>query len=64
MPADEDGAADDGTGYAKEMSDAYKARQAALLAQACAKADIIITTALIRGGAVFEKKNKAIIFFL
>ena len=36
-------------GYAKEMSDAYKAKQAALVAAHIAKQDIVITTALIPG---------------
>jgi H+-translocating NAD(P) transhydrogenase subunit alpha len=36
-------------GYAKEMSDAYKAKQAALIAAHIAKEDIVITTALIPG---------------
>lgn len=36
-------------GYAKEMSDDYKAKQAALIAQTIAKQDIVITTALIPG---------------
>jgi NAD(P) transhydrogenase subunit alpha len=36
-------------GYAKEMSDAYKAKQAALIAETIKKQDIIITTALIPG---------------
>ncbi|WP_262693978.1 Re/Si-specific NAD(P)(+) transhydrogenase subunit alpha [Kordiimonas aquimaris] len=36
-------------GYAKEMSDAYKAKQAALIAETLAKQDIAITTALIPG---------------
>ena len=36
-------------GYAKEMSDAYKAKQAALLASHIAKQDIVVTTALIPG---------------
>jgi NAD(P) transhydrogenase subunit alpha len=36
-------------GYAKEMSDAYKAKQAALIAETIAKQDIVITTALIPG---------------
>ncbi|WP_348945678.1 Re/Si-specific NAD(P)(+) transhydrogenase subunit alpha [Chitinibacter sp. FCG-7] len=36
-------------GYAKEMSDDYKARQSALIAQQATSADIIITTALIPG---------------
>lgn len=36
-------------GYAKEMSDGYKAKQAALVAEHIAKQDIVITTALIPG---------------
>ena len=36
-------------GYAKEMSDDYKAKQAALVAAHIAKQDIVITTALIPG---------------
>lgn len=36
-------------GYAREMSDAYKAKQAALIADTIKKQDIIITTALIPG---------------
>jgi len=36
-------------GYAKEMSDAYKAKQAALIALHIAKQDIVVTTALIPG---------------
>ena len=36
-------------GYAKEMSDSYKAKQAALVASHIAKQDIVITTALIPG---------------
>ncbi|MCV7194431.1 Re/Si-specific NAD(P)(+) transhydrogenase subunit alpha [Mycolicibacterium brumae] len=37
------------TGYAKEMGDDYKAREAALYAEQCEDVDIIITTALIPG---------------
>ncbi|MFG2446631.1 Re/Si-specific NAD(P)(+) transhydrogenase subunit alpha [Nocardia fluminea] len=37
------------TGYAKEMSGDYKAREARLYAEQCADVDIIITTALIPG---------------
>ncbi len=44
---DED--AEDAGGYAKEMSEAYKQKQAELIAEHAAKADIIITTALIPG---------------
>ncbi|MEM8799338.1 MAG: Re/Si-specific NAD(P)(+) transhydrogenase subunit alpha [Pseudomonadota bacterium] len=36
-------------GYAKEMSDAYKEKQAALIAETIKKQDIVITTALIPG---------------
>lgn len=36
-------------GYAKEMSDAYKAKQAALIAETIKKQDMVITTALIPG---------------
>ncbi len=36
-------------GYAKEMSDAYKQKQATLVASHIAKQDIVITTALIPG---------------
>lgn len=37
------------TGYAKEMSDDYKAREARLYEEQCKDVDIIITTALIPG---------------
>ncbi|MEV5969425.1 Re/Si-specific NAD(P)(+) transhydrogenase subunit alpha [Streptomyces sp. NPDC051921] len=37
------------TGYAKEMGDAYKAREAELYAAQCREVDIVITTALIPG---------------
>jgi NAD(P) transhydrogenase subunit alpha len=36
-------------GYAKEMSEAYKQKQAALIAETMKKQDIVITTALIPG---------------
>jgi H+-translocating NAD(P) transhydrogenase subunit alpha len=36
-------------GYAKEMSDAYRTKQAALIASHIAKQDIVVTTALIPG---------------
>ena len=42
-------AAETSGGYAKEMSDAYKAKQAALITETIAKQDIVITTALIPG---------------
>jgi H+-translocating NAD(P) transhydrogenase subunit alpha len=46
---EESRAAETAGGYAKEMSDAYKAKQAALIAGHIAKQDIVITTALIPG---------------
>ena len=42
-------AAETAGGYAKEMSKAYQAKQAALTAEHVAKQDIVITTALIPG---------------
>jgi H+-translocating NAD(P) transhydrogenase subunit alpha len=42
-------AAETAGGYAREMSDDYKQRQAALIAERAKAADIIITTALIPG---------------
>lgn len=47
VPVEED--AEDAGGYAKEMSDEYKQKQAELIHQHAAAADIIITTALIPG---------------
>ena len=41
--------AETAAGYAKEMSDAYKQKQAALIAETIAKQDIVICTALIPG---------------
>ncbi|NDH64561.1 MAG: NAD(P) transhydrogenase subunit alpha, partial [Alphaproteobacteria bacterium] len=46
---EESKAAETAAGYAKEMSDAYKAKQAQLIADTIAKQDIAITTALIPG---------------
>ncbi|WP_435642159.1 Re/Si-specific NAD(P)(+) transhydrogenase subunit alpha [Micavibrio aeruginosavorus] len=46
---EESKAAETAGGYAKEMSDAYKAKQATLIAETIAKQDIVITTALIPG---------------
>ena len=46
---DEFKAAETAGGYAKEMSAAYQAKQAALTAEHIAKQDIVITTALIPG---------------
>jgi len=42
-------AAETAGGYAKEMSDAYKAKQAELVAEHLAKQDVVVTTALIPG---------------
>ena len=42
-------AAETSGGYAREMSDDYKQRQAALIAERAKAADIVITTALIPG---------------
>jgi H+-translocating NAD(P) transhydrogenase subunit alpha len=42
-------AAETSGGYAREMSDSYKAKQAALTAEHIKKQDIVITTALIPG---------------
>ena len=41
--------AETAAGYAKEMSEAYKAKQAELVASHIAKQDIVVTTALIPG---------------
>jgi NAD(P) transhydrogenase subunit alpha len=41
--------AETAAGYAKEMSDAYKAKQASLIAETIRKQDVVITTALIPG---------------
>ncbi len=49
VPQDEETDAEDAGGYAKEMSDEYKQKQAELIAEHAAKADIVITTALIPG---------------
>jgi len=46
---DETANAETSGGYAKEMSDTYKKKQAALIAETIAKQDIVITTALIPG---------------
>jgi len=47
VPAEED--AEDAGGYAREMNEEYRQKQAALIAEHAANADIIITTALIPG---------------
>ncbi len=47
VPVEED--AEDAGGYAREVSDEYRQKQAELIAEHAARADIIITTALIPG---------------
>lgn len=48
---EESASAETAGGYAKEMSDEYKKKQAALVSETIAKQDIVITTALIPGRA-------------
>lgn len=48
-------------GYAKEMSDGYKAKQAELVAAHIAKQDIVITTALIPGRPAPTLVTKAMV---
>jgi NAD(P) transhydrogenase subunit alpha len=48
-------------GYAKEMSDAYKQKQAALIAEHVKNQDIVITTALIPGRPAPKLISKAMI---
>jgi NAD(P) transhydrogenase subunit alpha len=48
-------------GYAKEMSDAYKQKQAALIAEHVKAQDIVITTALIPGRPAPKLLSKAMI---
>lgn len=49
MTDEEKATAETSGGYAREMSDDYKARQAALIAERVKEADFVITTALIPG---------------
>jgi NAD(P) transhydrogenase subunit alpha len=49
LSEEEKRAAETAGGYAREMSDDYKRRQAALIAERARAADIVITTALIPG---------------
>ncbi len=49
VDSDEADSAETAGGYARDMSEDYKARQAALIAETIAKQDIVITTALIPG---------------
>ena len=48
-------------GYAKEMSDSYKAKQAELVASHIAKQDIVITTALIPGRPAPKLVSRAMV---
>lgn len=58
---DEFKAAETVGGYAKEMSDEYKAKQAALTEEHIAKQDIVITTALIPGRPAPELVSEAMV---
>lgn len=58
---DEFKAAETAGGYAKEMSDAYKAKQAELVAAHILKQDVIITTALIPGRPAPRLLTKAMV---
>ena len=49
VESEETEAAETASGYAKEMSEDYRRRQAALVAEHLARQDIVITTALIPG---------------
>ena len=53
--------AETSAGYAKEMSDAYKQKQAALVAEHVKNQDIVITTALIPGRPAPKLISKAMI---
>src|ERR1043166_1074562 len=53
--------AETAAGYAKEMSDAYKAKQAALIAEHVKNQDVVITTALIPGRPAPKLLSKAMI---
>ena len=53
--------AETAAGYAKEMSDAYKQKQAALIAEHVKNQDIVITTALIPGRSAPKLISKAMI---
>jgi H+-translocating NAD(P) transhydrogenase subunit alpha len=53
--------AETAAGYAKEMSDAYKQKQAALVAEHVKNQDIVITTALIPGRPAPKLISKAMI---
>ncbi len=49
VPLNKEEEAETGGGYARELSDEYKKRQAELIAEHAANSDVIITTALIPG---------------
>ena len=53
--------AETAAGYAKEMSDEYKKKQAALVAEHVKTQDIVITTALIPGRPAPKLISKAMI---
>ncbi len=59
VETDEDGETE--AGYAKEMSDDFKKRQAELVAKHIAKQDIVITTALIPGRPAPKLVSKAMV---
>ena len=54
-------AAETAGGYAKEMSDAYKAKQAELVASHIAKQNVVVTTALIPGRPAPRLIDKAMV---
>ncbi len=56
-----DADAEDEGGYAREMSEEYRRRQQALVAEHAAKADVIITTALIPGRPAPELITEAMV---
>ncbi len=61
VESEETAQAETSGGYAKEMSDDYKKRQAELVAETIAKQDIVITTALIPGRPAPELISAAMV---
>lgn len=61
VESEETAQAETAGGYAKEMSEDYKRRQAELVAQTIAKQDIVITTALIPGRPAPELVSAAMV---
>ncbi len=61
VKGDADDSGETAGGYAREMSDDYKARQAELVANHIKKQDIVITTALIPGRDAPELISKAMV---